>query len=129
MSKYKWVHHGGQTLYAVGINNDGTLQNPNDYPEQLVREAIQEADARHRQRRSDAAKKAAVTRHARQEQQVYRIAKWIVEGRKIGPRASCCICGRGLGDQESIQRGVGSECWQGVLSAIKRDAEEKGPRQ
>jgi len=37
----------GTPLHNVGIRDDGTLINPNGYPETLVREAIEAADARH----------------------------------------------------------------------------------
>jgi hypothetical protein len=50
----------------------------------------------------------------------------ILAGHGIGARQNCAICGRGLSDLESINRGVGSECWQDVLriiDAAKRAAE------
>jgi hypothetical protein len=49
---------------------------------------------------------------------VHVIAKRIVAGLAIGPQNHCVICGRGLTDEESIARGIGSECWQDVLSDI-----------
>jgi hypothetical protein len=33
---------------------------------------------------------------------------------------NCEICGRALSDPESIKRGIGSECWQHVLSAVEK---------
>ena len=118
MSSYKWVHHNGAKLYSVGILPDGTLHNLNGYPDDVVRTAVLVADARRHERRSRAAKQAAVTRNRRQEKQVYAVAARIVQGGCIGPVTHCAICGRGLGDQESIERGIGSECWQGVLQTI-----------
>jgi Family of unknown function (DUF6011) len=120
VSKYNWVRHNGTKLYEVGILDDGTLHNPRGYPDHLVREAVLAVDARRHERRSNAAKKAAVTRHRRQEKRVLEAAKRVVERKQTGPRIACVICGRGLHDQESIQRGIGSECWQGVLSAVER---------
>jgi hypothetical protein len=119
MSKWKWVRHGADVLYEVGILEGGTLHNPRGYPDEIVREAVLAADARRAERRSNGAKKAAVTRNRRQETRVLQIAKRIVEGSGTGPRINCVICGRGLADTESIQRGIGSECWQGVLSAVE----------
>jgi hypothetical protein len=119
---YRWVyHHNGrdmERLYDVGILADGTLHNPRGYPDDVVRAAVLAADERRHMRRSEAAKKAAVTRAERQRKLIYRIADRIVSGHDIGPRANCAICGKGLGDPVSIERGIGSECWQSVLSIL-----------
>jgi hypothetical protein len=34
------------------------------------------------------------------------------------PGRHCYVCGRHLDDPSAIDRGIGSECWQGVLAAI-----------
>lgn len=107
-------------FYGIGIYDDGTLRNPRGYPKDQVLMVLARAAEEDRKRRSDGAKKAAVTRKRRQEKMILQTAKRIVEGAKIGPRSNCIICGRGLGDPESIQRGIGSECWQGVLSATEK---------
>jgi hypothetical protein len=117
--KYKWVYHNETKLYEVGILADGTLHNPRGYPDALVREAVLAADARRNERRSKAAKKAAATRNRRQEKLVLQIAERIVRGAATGPSGKCVICHRPLDDAVSIQRGIGSECWQEVLSAIE----------
>jgi hypothetical protein len=71
MSEYNWVRHPdgdqNQRLHDVGINADGTLHNPNGYPEEIVRAAVLAADARRHARRSESAKKAAETRKRRQQ--------------------------------------------------------------
>ena len=118
MSRYKWVRHEGGKLYEVGILADGALYNPRGYPEDVVRAAVLAADQRRHERRSHAAQKAAGTRRGRQHNKVYAIARHIVGGRKIGPRSHCAVCGRGLDDPQSVARGIGSECWQDVLTAI-----------
>jgi hypothetical protein len=107
-------------MYDIGVFDDGRLHNPKGYPEDKVRKALADAEERQRKRRSDGAKKAAVTRKRRQQKLIHEIAKGIAEGRNYGPREHCVLCKRGLTDQESIQRGVGSDCWQGVLSATER---------
>ena len=119
MSKWKWVWHNCTKLRNVGILSDGTLHNPNGYPEADVRSAISAAEAGRAERRSQAAKKAAVTRRVRTEKRVYATVERLLRNDPIGPLANCFICGRGLGDQQSISRGIGSECWQGVLDAIE----------
>jgi hypothetical protein len=106
--------------YSVGILDDGSLHNPNGYPEDVVRALVLAANARRHRRRSMAAKEAAATRARRQEQSIQQTAKRITESAKVGPRSNCVICGRGLGDPVSIDRGIGSECWQAVLDEIER---------
>jgi hypothetical protein len=121
MSRYKWVwlnDERRERLFQVGILDDGTLYNPNGYPEDVVRTAVLAADSRHHERRSHAAKEAAKTRQERQQAKVYIVARRIVAGKGIGHRSHCYICGRGLSDRQSIDRGIGSECWQNVLNAI-----------
>jgi hypothetical protein len=120
--KYRWVsswHKGTETLLKnVGILADGTLHNPNGYPEDVVRSTILEAIERGKKRRSDAAKKAAVTRGIRLERKVYEVVRQLGLGHKYGPAAICCICGKGLDDPQSIERGIGSDCWQRVMKAM-----------
>jgi len=124
MSRYKWVywHDGTETkrLFQVGILDDGTLYNPNGYPEELVRASVLAADARRRERRSNAAKEAAQTRSKRRDRNVYRIVNQLLANRPVGPRRHCACCGRGLDDWTSIQRGIGPECWQDILHAIEQ---------
>ena len=120
MSKYKWVWHGADKLFQVGILSDGTVWNPNNYPEDAVRAAVLAADAHWHECRSEAAKKAAHTRRRRQEKKTYVAAQRIIARIQTGPRDRCYVCGRGLGDPESIERGIGSECWQDVLTAVER---------
>jgi protein-arginine kinase activator protein McsA len=112
------VRHGNIELYQVGINADGSLWNPNGYPDDMVRAAIAAADSRRHERRSKAAKQAAETRAVRQQDRVGYIAKRVAAAQKTGPRSHCYVCGRHLTDPESITRGIGSECWQDVLAQI-----------
>jgi hypothetical protein len=119
--RWRWVWRDAEKteqLYSVGIEADGTLFNPNGYPDDIVRAACLATEARWHERRSQAAKKAAKTREERQKHRVWLIAKQIVAKQQTGPRRRCCICGRGLDDPQSITRGIGSECWQGVLDQI-----------
>jgi hypothetical protein len=121
---YKWVRtDNGERLRNVGTLDDGTLHNPNGYPEHVVRKAVWEANERRRARRSEAARRAGETRRRRQEKRVYDVAAEIVHGRRFGPSTHCVICRKGLADGQSIERGIGSDCWQGVLAAIEAQAE------
>jgi hypothetical protein len=119
-TKYRWVHHEGTTLYDVGILADGNLHNPRGYPDNIVRDAVMAANERRHNRRSDSARKAAVTRRGRQDKKVYLIVAALKRGEQLKPSARCVVCRKQLDDPESISRGIGSECWQGVLTAVER---------
>ena len=124
MTVYRWVYYWDgekqDRLRDVGILPDGTLHNPHGYADNIVRTAVLEADARCHKRRSDAAKKAAKTRARRQEKKTHAVAQRIIANDKTGPRSHRVICGKGLGDPLSIERGIGSECCQAVLNIIER---------
>lgn len=116
---FRWVKHKAEILRDVGFNADGSLHNPNNYPEEIVRAAVSDAIARGKGRRKDAAAKAIVTRKRRRDNRVHSIASKFLRNENIGPQHKCCICRRALTGDFSIERGVGSECWQDVLSAIE----------
>jgi Family of unknown function (DUF6011) len=119
MSRYRWVYHADGTtkLHDVGIWPDGTLYNPNGYPDEAVRAAVFVADQRRHERRSRAAKEAAQTRRRRRARKIQAIAKKGAD--KVGPRSHCYICGRHLDDLQSIARGIGPECWQDFLQFVE----------
>ena len=122
---WKYIRHAEQFLYKVGIQADGSLYNPNGYDEAVVREAIRQANERRHARRSAVAKKAAVTRQQRQEKRVYETAQGILARKQYGPRNTCIICGKPVWDGESVERGIGSDCWQNVLESISRQRAER----
>jgi hypothetical protein len=119
MGRWKTIHHNGQRLHSIGVLSDGSLYNPNGYPEEIVRAAVAGAEQRRHDRLSAAATKAAATRRRRREKRVYDTARRIIEHGSQGPADHCCICGRGLADSASIERGIGSECWQDVLAHLE----------
>lgn len=118
MSTWKWIRHNGERLLDVGIAADGTLHNPNGYAEDIVRAAIAGAEERRRERRSNAAQKAAITRAARKERKVYEVVARLRDNGQLVPGNHCEICGKGLDDPGSKERGIGSDCWQFILSHI-----------
>ncbi|MGH9255360.1 MAG: DUF6011 domain-containing protein [Vicinamibacterales bacterium] len=123
MTMYRWVYDDSRTMLRdVGIRDDGTLVNPHGYPEAQVRAAVLAADRRRHERRSKAATQAAVTRRERQEVKVYQAAQRIVQGHRYGPRVNCVICRYGLDDPQSIERGIGPDCWQSVLAELAKRA-------
>jgi hypothetical protein len=118
---YRWVRHEGQILHNVGIRKDGSLVNPNGYPDDVVRAAVIAAIERRRVRRSNSAKRAAETRRQRREKKVYEIVKRIQAGQDLRS-LWCRICRRALSDPESKARGIGSECWQDVMKRLSSHA-------
>lgn len=126
MNAVRWrraKHPSGQWLNDIGVTAAGELINPRGYDESLVRETLAHTAELDHKARSAAAAKAANTRRRRRALKVYSIAERINAGASIGPRTTCASCGRGLIDQESIARGIGSECWSDVLATITRLAE------
>jgi len=121
---YKWVLHpgGSGVLRSVGILPDGTLHNPNGYPEDLVRAAVEAANERRRKKRSEAAAKAAATRAARRERKVAEVVAKLKAGGHLSPGDYCEICKKHLDDPESVERGIGSDCWQHLLSLLAEAA-------
>ena len=99
---YRWVYTNDfqQKLYDVGVLPDGTLHNPNNYPEDLVRESIAGAVLRRREKRSNAAKQAAITREKRKQLMVRKVARRLLRSEQVKPSPNCVICGKGLGDRE-----------------------------
>lgn len=86
MSKWRSIYYNGARLRDLGILPDGTLHNPNGYPDDVVKAAVLSADQQRHDRRSRAAKEAAQTRRHRRERQIHVIANKIVQGGSTGPR-------------------------------------------
>jgi hypothetical protein len=111
-------------MSSIGINHDNTLWNPNSYPEDIVRAAVLWADERKRaeitKRRKEGAQQAAKTRKRRHEIKLQTIVNKMLRDESIGPSTHCVLCKKELSDPQSLARGIGSECWQGVLSAVER---------
>ncbi len=119
-SRWRVVAAGDQRLYNVGIDADGTLWNPNHYPEALVRAAIAAAEENKAQRRRDAAKRAVATRARRYEERIQQIADVIRTGKGIGNTTHCVVCKKALTDTVSQERGIGPECWDRIPQTIEQ---------
>jgi hypothetical protein len=122
MSRWKYIRSGGDVYRDLGVDKDGSVWNPNGYPEDIVRAAVCEAEGRRHARRSTAAKKAADTRRQRKERLVYQVVQRLKDGGALTPGTHCHICGRGLDDPESKARGIGSDCWQLILASLDAEA-------
>lgn len=125
LAKYLTRHGSANYLRAgsythIGIDRDGTLLNPNGYPEAAVFQALEEALQRRHDWRTDAAKRAAVTRARRREKRIADAAARYTAGNSIGPRETCVVCRKTLTDPVSISRGIGSDCWQEILKLMER---------
>lgn len=125
--RFRWITHDGRQLFDLGILADGSLHNPNGYPEQLVRDAVAGAVERRHQRRSAGAKRGAKTRARRQQLLINEVADKIRQRQNIGPLPSCYICGRKLDDPDSVARGIGPECWGQVLAHFERFSQQFEP--
>jgi hypothetical protein len=99
---------------------DGTLYNPNNYPHEIVWEILDWIAEEKRQRKADAIRRGVATRKRRRELKINEIAMALIRGDGIGSQMVCACCKKVLGDPESIERGIGPECWQHVLDMIER---------
>ena len=116
--RWKWVRYEGERIDWPEFRADGTAR-AEGVSERTVLEALVNANRKLRDKRSRAARAAAETRARRRDKELYRIAHTINVGGRTGPQMHCLLCGRGLTDEESIARGVGSECWQHVLDVME----------
>jgi len=124
---YQWrslTYPGYGYMSSIGINYDGSLRNPNGYPEDVVRAAVLWADEKHRaeitESRKKGAQQAAKTRKRRHEIKLRAIVNKMLRDEQIGPSTHCVLCKKQLSDPQSLARGIGSECWQGVLSLVEQ---------
>jgi hypothetical protein len=107
-------------MEKIGWRLDGTLYNPNGYPEEDVRAAIRGHVAIYLTQLAASAKRGVETRRKRVEKKVYEVAQKILDGAPgLAGRHSCYVCGKGFSDDKSIARGVGPECWQHVMERIE----------
>jgi hypothetical protein len=83
----------------------------------VVEDAAREA--RRLARKQAGIARGVATRAQRRELEINRIAKEYAAGRRYGPRQDCVMCRTPLGDPASIERGVGSECWQHLLKRVE----------
>lgn len=119
--RWKFAYHpNGERLRDIGLEANGSLINPRGYPEERVRAALLEAQTRRAQKRAAAAAKAVATKARRRALKMEHIMRVAIGGQSIGPQERCALCSRHLTDSTSIQRGIGSECWGGVLRTIER---------
>lgn len=126
-SRKHWIRWSRLGDYRdVGINEDGSLHNPNGHPEEPVCAAIADALEAERRRRSAGARIASTTRAERHEKQLYRAARRVLEGLQVANSTHCDICKKALTDEQSIARGIGPECWQGVLGRIDWMRRQRG---
>jgi hypothetical protein len=125
MSRWKYIREGTEYFYNVGIEADGSLYNPNGYPAEQVRALVLAAEGRKRAKRSSAIKKAVATRQRLRATRAHEAALEFAKGNSLGPRIRCALCRHPLSDKESISRGIGSECWQGILDEMAEIGERE----
>jgi hypothetical protein len=122
MSVWKWIYFRKKRLCDIGTLADGTLHNPNGYPEADVRAAIAYAEEERAKTRREGAAKAAKTRAIRRERDIAALAQLFLSGQGIGRQTRCAVCRKRLDDEASMTRGVGPECWNDLQLRITRCA-------
>jgi hypothetical protein len=121
LSRWQWIHHKGRRIAQPELRITGQVITSagaadGTSPSIVVRAILNAVEDVHA-RRSEAAIRAAATRATRQQRRVYEAARRLRD-HALTPRTSCRICGRPLSDQESRARGIGTECWQAVLTVL-----------
>jgi hypothetical protein len=114
-----WNYLSGAHVWGLQYGLDGSLtfEGTADTVE-VLRELVL-ANRRLKARRSKSAQRAAKKRADRRSKMVYNLVAEMQAGKVLQPADNCRLCGRGLDDAESVNRGIGSECWQGVLEALR----------
>jgi hypothetical protein len=125
---FRFVRWRSEVLNGIGIDSDGQLWNPNNYPEDKVRAALRYEAARREVRRKEGAIRAVETRARRHSKLIHEIGAGILAGRNYGPRSFCCICKKSLSDPTSRQRGIGPECWDHILVLIEYAKDREATR-
>jgi hypothetical protein len=124
IQRWSRIEMGCGYVRHVTFNADSTVVYDGD--ELTALQALVTANRRCKKRRSDGARKAAATRARRKELRLAEIASyWQETGRLPGPLPACSLCGRKLTEPESIKRGIGPECWEGVLKHLQASIEGK----
>jgi hypothetical protein len=107
----------------VGFYDDGSLYNPDGYPEEAARAYIEpryaEWKAERERRRKEGAVKAVAKRRKRREKLIHQAGAMLLRNEVIGPREACIVCERLLTDAPSIARGIGPECWDTILDWVE----------
>jgi Family of unknown function (DUF6011) len=60
------------------------------------------------------------TRAKRVERLAHDVAQLVASGQPTGPADRCFVCNRPLSDQQSLARGIGSDCFKAVQAEIAR---------
>jgi hypothetical protein len=53
------------------------------------------------------------------------VAEVLRSGEPLAAGSTCLVCGRHLADAESVQRGVGSECWGAVIDLVQNSKSQR----
>lgn len=117
--RWRWISYLGRSITAPQFTLRAGAHADNADP-RFVLEALVTANRNLAARRSAAAKKAAATRDRRRHLYGKKLAIRIAGGEVMGPSLQCKVCDKPVTDPESIARGIGSDCWQFVMSLMEK---------
>ena len=118
---YRWYRSNGTVFHNVSLEHDSeniVSFSCDEDDKEAAKAGLLAVLISEKAKRSEAVKKAAETRRQRTKARVYEVARAWIGANRAAMR--CRICGKKMTDDESILRGVGSDCWQDVLSVIKQ---------
>lgn len=121
---WRYIRRDGEGFDNVGINRDGSLWNPNGYPEERVRPVVERIVNEKLEERAAAIKRGVEKRKRRRLSRIAEAAHRLRTQAGIGDRVSCYCCLKALTDPVSIKRGIGPECWEHVVRRMEQDRAE-----
>ncbi len=119
-------HEAGRvTCLNFKIETPGRPRDPgDDVTKEYFFECLCDVLRRDREIRRKRARRGAETSRRRRESLDYRLAKEILQQR-FKPRDHCARCGRALHDEQSLRRGIGPECWDGMMRLMQEILKEQ----
>jgi Family of unknown function (DUF6011) len=117
---WRYVRHNGESFERVGIERDGSLWNPNGYPEERVRPIVEYFVNQKLVQRVAAIKRGVETRKRRRLTRIAEAAHKLRTQAGIGDRLCCYCCNKAFTDPVSIKRGIGPECWEHVVRRMEQ---------
>jgi hypothetical protein len=115
-------------LANIGVRYDGSLINPNGYPEEEVRAVLEAHFKTEREQRDAIIAKGVRTRARRRLDRLWQAVKAWKAG-TLSPANKSRCCKKHLTDPVSKARGIGPECWEEILlweNKTERELAAKG---
>lgn len=123
VTRWRWVRiPDGGKVRDVRVNHDGEsiigIEFAGAYDIEAVQNRLIEVLTAKKEERQEYARRGAATRARRKANRVHETAKAMLAGEDLAS-PTCRICRGRLTDEATRKRGIGPECWQGVLAIVE----------